>query len=193
MPLVVNREEEKRKILMAFEECLGTKPIFNVSLRDIASRAGMTHPKILCYFDSREDLIREYCRYIKDYMYTHCERWFKEHNPSDYESKKAYINAFLGYCAKGEEGETRPTATVQTYVLAKYNSDIKRMIKEEFMEWKALMKKCLVSVFGDGAEDDDAEFMMVLITGIFMCHYNDVLSPSYGEDMLSSLAFLRES
>ena len=61
MPLIVNREEEKRKILMAFEECLSEKTIFNVSLRDIASKAGMTHPKILCYFTSRDELVREYC------------------------------------------------------------------------------------------------------------------------------------
>lgn len=192
MPLIVNREEEKRKILMAFEECLSTKPIFNISLRDIAAKAGMTHPKILCYFDSRDDLIREYCRYVKDYMYTHCERWFESHNPAIYESKKAYLNAFLEYCAKGEDGETRPTATVQTYVLAKYDGAINRMIKEEFSEWKALMKRCLVSVFGDGVADDDAEFMMILISGIFICHYNGVLSPCYGDDMLSSLAFLKK-
>lgn len=191
MPLVVDREEEKRKILKAFEECLLSKPIFTISLRDIASKAGMTHPKILCYFDSRDELIKEYCRYIKDYMYTHCERWFETHSISGYESKKAYLNAFLEYCIKGDDG-TRPTATVQTYVLAKYNCDIERMISEEFAEWKALMKRCLSSVFGDEAVDDDAEFMMILITGIFICHYNGVLSPSYGGDMLSSLSFLEK-
>ena len=47
MPLVVNKEEEKAKILLAFEQCLTEKPIFSVSLRDIAGKAHMTHPKLL--------------------------------------------------------------------------------------------------------------------------------------------------
>lgn len=191
MPLVVDREKEKEKILRAFEECLVDKPIFNVSLRDIASRAGMTHPKILCYFDSKEELVREYCRYTKTYMYSHCEKWFREHRREEYKTKREYLNAFLEYVAKGEDGETRPTATVQTYVLAKYHSDIKEMIHEEFMEWKALMKRCLESVYGEDVTDADAEYMMVLITGIFICHYNGVLSPGYGDDILSSLSFLK--
>lgn len=192
MPLIVDREEEKRKILSAFEECIKEKPIFNISLRDIASKAGITHPKILCYFSSRDELVREYCRYIKTYMYTHCENWFKTHSREDYRTKKDYMNGFLEYVMKGNEEETRPTATVQTYVLAKYNSDINKMIKEEFMEWKALMKRCLMLVYGDATSDDDAEFMMILISGIFICHYNGVLSPDYGKDILSSLAFLKD-
>lgn len=192
MPLVVDREEEKRKILKAFEECLVDKPIFNVSLRDIAAKAGMTHPKILCYFESKDELVREYCRYIKTYMYSHCESWFNTHSPLDYVSKKEYLNAFLEYVAKGDEGETRPSATVQTYVLAKYDNDVNEMIHDEFMEWKALMKRCLVSVFGDNVSDDDAEYMMILISGIFICHYNGVLSPGYGRDMLSALSFLNK-
>lgn len=192
MPLVVDKEEEKRKILAAFEKCLGEKTIFTISLRDIASKAGMTHPKILCYFRSRDELVKEYCRYIKDYMYTHCERWFKTHSPESYKSKKDYMNAFLEYVARGEEGETRPVATVQTYVLAKYQSDIEKMIQNEFADWKALMKRCLVSVYGESVPDSDAEYMMVLISGIFICAYNGVLSPDYGKDILSSPSFLKE-
>lgn len=191
MPLVVDREEEKRKILEAFEKCLVDKPIFTVTLRDIAARAGMTHPKILCYFNSRDDLVKEYCRYVKNYMYSHCESWFRSHDKEDYKTKQDYMNSFLEYCAKGEKGETRPSATVQTYVLAKYNDDISLMIKEEFSEWKALMKRCLVSIYGDEVRDDDAEYMMILITGIFMCSYNGVLSPGYGGNILSSLSFLK--
>ncbi len=191
MPLIVDKEEEKKKILKAFEECLLEKPIFNISLRDIASKAGMTHPKILCYFASRDELIRVYCHYIKTYMYTHCEKWFQTHKAEEYRSKKDYMNAFLEYVAEGDEKETRPTATVQTYVLAKYHSDINEMIKEEFMEWKALMKRCLVEVYGEDATDDDAEFMMILISGIFICHYNGVISPGYGKDILSSSTLLK--
>ncbi len=120
----------------------------------------------------------------QNYMYTHCERWFELHTLSAYKKRK------ISSSAHAKDGKTRPTATVQTYVLAKYNYDINRMIHEEFMEWKALMKRRLVSSFWEEVKDENAEFMMVLITQIFMCHYSNVLTSTYGGDMLSSLSFL---
>ena len=47
MPLVVDKEKEKAKILVAFEKCIAEKPLFNITLWDIASKAGMTHPKLI--------------------------------------------------------------------------------------------------------------------------------------------------
>ena len=96
------------------------------------------------------------------------------------------MNAFMQYVADGKEGEQRPSATVQTYVLAKYNADVARMVKEEFHSWQLLMKECLVSVFGDSATDADSEYMMILIAGVFICHYNGVLSGSINDTLMSA-------
>lgn len=94
--------------------------------------------------------------------------WFAEHRPEEYTDKKAYMNAFMQYVAEGEEGELRPVATVQAYVLAKYNEDADRMVKEEFAAWQALMRECLISVYGDEVTDADSEYMMILIAGVFI-------------------------
>lgn len=176
MPLVVNKEEERTKILLSFDRCLRRKPIFSVSLRDIASEAGMTHPKLLNYFGSKDELVLAYCDYIKNFMSEHCRAWFREHKAEDYPDKKSYMNSFMEYVADGGGGEERPIATVQTYVLARYNSDVQRMVKEEFLTWKELMKECLIGVFGESATDADSEYMMIYIAGVFICRYNDVLS-----------------
>lgn len=186
MPLVVNKEEERKKILRAFEQCLAEKPIFSVSLRDIAKQAHMTHPKLLNYFPSKDDLVLAYCSYTKDFMSEHCRMWFSEHKPENYPDKRAYMNAFMQYVADGKEGETRPIATVQSYVLAKYNSDVDRMVKEEFFAWKALMKECLSSVFGELATDADSEYMMIFIAGVFICRYNGVLSGTINDSLMSA-------
>ena len=93
---------------------------------------------------------------------------FAEHRPEEYTDKKAYMNAFMQYVAEGKEGELRPVATVQTYVLAKYNEDVDRMVKEEFAAWQALMRECLISVYGDEVTDADSEYMMILIAGVFI-------------------------
>ena len=44
MPLIVDKEAIREEILMAFQRCIEKKPLMNVSLRDIAAEAGMSHP-----------------------------------------------------------------------------------------------------------------------------------------------------
>ena len=53
MPLIVDKDAVRYDILMAFQRCIDKKPLMNVSLRDIAAEAGMSHPKLLNYFGSK--------------------------------------------------------------------------------------------------------------------------------------------
>ncbi len=186
MPLIINKEDERNKILKAFEECIEEKPIFQISLRDIAKKAKMSHPKLLNYFNNKDELVLCYCDYIKCFMSTHCKEWFNSHDVNNYKNKKEYMNAFMEYVANGKQNEKRPIATVQTYVLAKYNNDVSKMIKEEFFQWKNLMKECLISVYGNEATDEDSEYMMILIAGVFICKYNNVLSSSISTHLMSA-------
>lgn len=54
MPIIVDRDQIRRDILMAFQRCIERKPMMNVSLRDIAAEAGMSHAKLLNYFESKK-------------------------------------------------------------------------------------------------------------------------------------------
>ena len=45
MPLIVDKEAQRREILMAFQRCMEKKPMTKVSLRDIAAEAHMSHAK----------------------------------------------------------------------------------------------------------------------------------------------------
>ena len=102
MPLIVDKEAVRMEILMAFERCIEKKPMTKITLRDIAEEAGMSHPKLLHYFESRDDLVVSYLRYTKDYMTEKCKAWFATHPRADYESNLAYMNVFMAYVAKGD-------------------------------------------------------------------------------------------
>ena len=79
MPIIVDREQIRTDILMAFERCIERKPMLSVSLRDIAAEAGMSHAKLLNYFESKNDLILAYVRYTREYMSVKCSQWFAAH------------------------------------------------------------------------------------------------------------------
>lgn len=186
MPLIVDKEAIREEILMAFQRCIEKKPLMNVSLRDIAAEAGMSHPKLLNYFGSKEELILSYVRYIREFMSEKCKQWFAEHDRADYDSNLAYMNAFMSYVARGKVGENRPNATTQTYVLAHYDERVAELIREEFAEWRRVMEQCLKNIYGESVGRREAEGMMILIAGTFICNYNDALTGDISDDILGS-------
>ncbi len=105
MPLVVDKDKVRLDILMAFERCVKETPMMNVSLRDIAKEAGMSHANLLNYFESKDDLIVTYCRHTRDYIANGCRNWFKTHSRKRYKSNLSYMNAFMAVVAKGPEWE----------------------------------------------------------------------------------------
>ncbi len=193
MPLIVDKDAIRMEILMAFQRCIDRKPLTNVSLRDIAAEAGMSHAKLLNYFDSKEDLLVSYVRYTRDYMSRKCVEWFQEHDRADYGSNSEYMNAFMSYVARGKVGEKRPNATTQTYVLAHYNERVAELVKEEFTEWRRIMELCLKKIYGEEVGAREAEGMMILIAGTFICNYNNALTGNISDDIIGSFNMLLRS
>ena len=193
MPIIVDKEKVRMDILMAFQRCIEQKPIDCISLRDIAAQAGMSHPKLLNYFNSKDELILTYVKYTKDYMSSHCMDWFRSHPRSDYASNLDYMNAFMNYVADAPESELRPNATTQTYVLGHYSREIGEMVTAEFKEWRTVMEKCLVEIYGQEAGAKEAEAMMLLIAGTFICNYNNALTGEINADIISSIARLAQA
>ena len=186
MPLIVDKEAVRMEILMAVQRCIDRKPLTNVSLRDIAAEANMSHAKLLNYFDSKEELLVSYVRYTRDFMSQKCLAWFNEHDRADYGSNVEYMNAFMSYVARGKVGEQRPNATTQTYVLAHYNERVGELVREEFAEWRRVMELCLKKIYGDEVGAREAEGMMILIAGTFICNYNNALTGSISDDIIGS-------
>ena len=193
MPLIVDKEAIKLDILMAFQECINEKPFTNITLRDIALKAGMPHSKLLYYFKNKDDLLLSYVKYTQDFMTEKCVKWFVENSRSDFDSNAAYMNAFMKYVAEGKAGENRPNATVQTYVLAHYNKEVGELIQSEFREWRITMENCLKAIYGEEVGALEAEAMMILISGTFICNYNRALTGAINSNILGYLANLDRS
>lgn len=193
MPLIVDKEQVRMEILMAFQRCIEKKPMMKISLRDIAAEAGMSHPKLLNYFESKNDLILHYCQYTREYMSEKCSEWFMSHDRKEYESNLAYMNDFMAYVANGKVGENRPNATTQTYVLAHYDGDVAELVKGEFKEWRELMESLLRNIYGDEAGGAEAEAMMILISGTFICNYNNALTGKINDNIIGYLGNLTKS
>lgn len=67
------------------------------------------------------------------------------------------------------------------------------MICDEFREWREVMEKCLVSIYGEEVGKSEAEAMMILIAGTFICNYNRALTGRINDNIIGSIAGLARS
>ena len=79
------------------------------------------------------------------------------------------------------------------YVLARYNEEIAALVREEFLEWRTIMEQCLVKVYGGAIGAREAEAMMILISGAFICNYNGAFTGRINGEIISCLANLSQS
>ena len=193
MPLIVDREKVRLEILMAFERCMKVTPMMNVSLRDIAKEAGMSHANLLNYFSSKDDLVVSYVRYVRDFVSQICIDWFATHSRKRYKSNINYLNAFLAYVAANDFGDNRPRALSQIYVLTHYNKDIAELVKKEFVQWRKVMENALVDVYGEKIKKKEAEAMVILIVGTLICNYCDVHTGRIQDSIVSQFGPLIQS
>lgn len=182
------KSEIETKVIEALQECIKTKALFNISMRDLAETSGMSHQRILYHFKSKEQVILSYVEYVKDFFLKKCLDWFQYNKKGVEENNKCYLDRFFNYVSSESQSKDIPNATMQIYVMGKYDCNISIMIKKVYEEWKEAMKKCLVDVLGDEADLRLAESMMIIITGIFLCNYNEVLSTKGNYNQFDSIS-----
>ncbi len=187
MPLIVDKAEMQQMIINAFQECINEKPLASVSMRDVAKQAHMSHQKLLYYFHDKKDLVYSYVRYSKDSFSNKCMAWFEENDQLESESNEEYICRFLKFVADFSKCGDKQKATVQIYVMAQYDQKIFAMLQDMFTYWKKKIKDCLIKIYGNAASDNEAEAMMILILGTFLCSSNRAISGNINKAILECI------
>ena len=76
--------------------------------------------------------------------------------------------------------------------MAQYNEKIAKLINDMFNPWKKVMEKCLVKIYGSKVGVNEAEAMMILIFGTFLCNYNKVLSGTINSEIIDNISNLKD-
>lgn len=66
-------------------------------------------------------------------------------------------------------------------------------MREEFAEWRRIMERCLIKIYGEDVGAREAEAMMILIAGTFICNYNGALTGNINNNIIGYLSNLSKS
>lgn len=182
MPKRVDRALEKRNIIHAFQRCCLVKPMNSVTVRDIASEAGISHAKLLSYFGSKEEVIISYAKHIAE-LYSKGFESTLQGVAEQGGSKTDLLISLIRKLYELDEGNVVEKLYAQIYILGQYNDRMRSVVLEAYSDWRRSILATLREIRPDFSESL-ARSALVLIEGILIYRMNDDLSLEEAEGIV---------
>lgn len=173
MPKIVDIDSERQNILLGFQRCAQTKPFNEVSVRDIAASAGISHSKIFNYYRSRDEIIIAYARYIAE-RYSQAFESVVAQIPGEADSNKALLQNLIRKLYEIDSESILERLYAQIYILGQYDAHMKQVVMEAFDEWRHSLRRMLQKHFSD-VSDSQVRAALILVEGISIYRMNDEL------------------
>ena len=188
MPLIVDKEAIKLQILEAFNRLSDERPLTDISLREIAAEAGMSHTKVLRYFSSKNSLHEASVHWASSFLCAAVDAWFDCHKLSDYVSRQAFLDDFFTYIASGDLPGITPRNIVMTCSLGAYSDEIKAAVREEYEKLYQIFSVRLTEAFGPALTEEEISSVFLMFNGIYFTGFNNALfggiQPALGMEKL---------
>lgn len=191
MPLIVDIETEKKRIVDAFEHCISAKPLTKITMRDVAAQAGVSYGKVFTYFDSRQDLLLAYINEMLDRYVRFFADWFETNcSGVDFTAtlRREYVNRLIKDMVEHSQNKSTSPA-LQIYILGQYDAQIKTLVERTYQSWREALNILLTKMYGR-AMDGSAESLLALLEGALVYSMNVPITADRIPHMLDYLSVL---
>lgn len=188
MPKIVNKEAVRIEIIEAFEHLSATRPLTDISLREIAAEAGISHTKLLRYFGSKTDLHIASVHWAAGFLQKGVARWFADNPFPTGSSERDYLDAFFEGMKKSADNGASPRSIVMTCALGAYSVEILEAIRFEYGKMKTVIVESLRKALGRRISDTEATAVLVVLNGVFFSFFNGSLDATEPARPLCALA-----
>lgn len=188
MPLVVNKNQIRNDIILALRKCLEEKPLMNITMRDVAAKANISHSKILYYFHTKRELLRAYMEFTFESDSKVYEEFHADYlnGKIDVSSPRQYVKQFL------QEVLTylpNNLALAQINILSYYDKDLLKSTAEVDMGPSDRINEVLSTLYGKDMHET-AFSLLILICGIQFFSINKEIPSDQVDRILDCLADL---
>lgn len=173
MPQIVNKDEIRISIMETFMRLSAERPLTAISLRDIAAAAGMSHSKILRYFESKNALLVSCINWVSQLIIDDVAHWFESHRLKDYSCSQEYLDSFFEYFQAEDKTDLKPRDVVMSCALGAYSPEIKAAVKDAFSRLDELLSFKLSTEFGSAISQEEITAVSVLFSGIYFAKFNE--------------------
>lgn len=167
MPLIVDKEKIKMEILDAYNRLTDERPATDISLREIAKEAGMSHSKVLRYFGNKNSLNIAAVHRAGQMLCDQVTEWFETRQREEFPDDKAYLNAFFHSISESRDVLITPKKIVLTTALASYSEELQIAVREELDHIFFVLKEQLVTKYKKGLSIEEIYAVFFMYFGIY--------------------------
>ena len=173
MPKIVDIDSERQNILLGFQRCALSTPFNEVSVRDIAASAGISHSKIFNYYRNKDEIIIAYARYIAD-KYSQAFESVVAQVSGDPGNQKELLQNLIRKLYEIDSDNSIERLCAQIYILGQYDDHMKQVVMEAFDKWRHSLRRMLQKYFSNVSESQ-VRAVLILVEGISIYRMNDEL------------------
>lgn len=133
------REERKRQILKALDQCLLEKSFHQTSIKDISRVAEVNHGVLHYYFRSKEDILLQYIDYVVDDFKAQVQEMLSSRN-IDEMSKQDFVKEVFSFVNQRITlNRNLSMIFVEIWAIALYNEEVREKLKHAYKEWIGIL------------------------------------------------------
>ena len=157
------RDERKKQILKALDECLQEKSFEKTSIKDIARVAGVNHGVLHYYFKNKEDILLQYIDYVVDDFKRQVQEILFDSGMEKL-SRKNLLKEIFAFVNKKLVLNKRLNRTfIEIWEISLYNKAVRAKLKFAYQEWINVFDMNLKK----GIKDTDNSYFLSIITVAF--------------------------
>ncbi len=173
MPLIVDKEKIKIEILDAYNRLSDTRPITDISLREISREAGMSHSKVLRYFGDKNSLNIAAVHRAGQMLCSQIIDWFGARDIKEFSDMKAYMNAFFHSVSESRNMLITPKKIIMTTALASYSKELQNAVREELHHIYVTLQEQLAANYEKKLSEEEIHIIFFIYFGIYYVGFID--------------------
>lgn len=173
MPLIVDKEKIKIEILDAYNRLSDTRPITDISLREISREASMSHSKVLRYFGDKNSLNIAAVHRAGQMLCSQIIDWFEARDIKEFSDMKAYMNAFFHSVSESRNMLITPKKIIMTTALAPYSKELQNAVREELHHIYVTLQEQFAANYEKKLSEEEIHIIFFIYFGIYYVGFID--------------------
>ena len=158
------REERKKQIFRALDQCLLEKSFQQTSIKDISRLAGVNHGVLHYYFTSKEDVLLQYIDYVVEDFKSQMQELMNSENVSRMSQRDFIKEVFRFVNDRITLNRDLSKIFIEIWEIGVHNEAVRDKLRNTYLAWTQTLAR---NIAGGSADSETASIMSIAMVAFW--------------------------
>jgi len=158
------REERKKQIFRALDQCLLEKSFQQTSIKDISRLAGVNHGVLHYYFTSKEDVLLQYIDYVVEDFKSQMQELMSSENVSRMSQRDFIKEVFRFVNDRITLNRDLSKIFIEIWEIGVHNEAVRDKLRNTYLEWTQTLAR---NIAGGSTDSETASIMSIAMVAFW--------------------------